>query len=179
MPENAARKPDEIAGDSLIELAQEKVPGKPQLPQPESAKPPSGLGQKLSKLKPLLPVLSRGLSLVDHGAVQVLAQVLNMVSGTGPAHADSYKKLDRALAEVDESHRELRLTIQDQSIELKRIEDQLALVRHTAECTAAAHEDLVEDVKSLSNFVRIVGVGLAILLILLVVLTSLLLARHH
>jgi ABC-type transporter Mla subunit MlaD len=178
MPPNPAKKPHEIAGDSLIELAQKKVPEKAQLPAPEESKPRVSFAQKLGKLKPLLPILSGGLRMIDHGAVQALAQVLNVIGGTGPAQTAAHEELEHALAEMDASHRELRLTVQDQSVELKRIEDQLALVRQTAERSATAHEELAEDVKSLSNLVRTVGAGLAILLILLIILTGFLLVRR-
>jgi cell division protein FtsX len=62
---------------------------------------------------------------------------------------------------------------------MKRIEDQIVLLRQTAERNATEHAELVEDVKSLGNLVRTMGAGLAILLIVLIVLTSLLLSRHH
>jgi septal ring factor EnvC (AmiA/AmiB activator) len=179
MPPDAAKKPHEIAGDSLIELAQKKAPEKPQLPAPEESKPRASFAQKLGKLKPLLPILSGGLRMIDHGAVQALAQVLNVMGGARPAQTAAREELEHALAEMDASHRELSLTVQDQNVELKRLEDRLALLQQTAERSATAHEELAEDVKSLSNLVRAVGAGLAILLILLIILVSLLLARHR
>ena len=65
------------------------VPGKKSDPEDDERKQ-SREGAKRSKtgllqsLKPLLPVLSSGLRLVDHGAVQALAHLLSLVDGHPP-----------------------------------------------------------------------------------------------
>jgi hypothetical protein len=185
MPEKtAAKQPHEVAGDRLIELASKKPVYEGSKPPAEAAiqkaQPPrTGLFQKLSKLKPLLPILSGGLRMVDHGAVQAVAQLLNFVDGSSAAQAAAHEDLHHGLAEIQTSHRELRLQVQDQTVEMKRIEEQIMLLRQTAERNASEHSELVEDVKSLGNLVRSIGAALAILLVVLITLTGLLLARHH
>jgi len=178
-----AKQSHELAGDHLIEMAQKKAPAQePQLPQQalvEVKKPRAGVLQKLGKLKPLLPILSGGLRMVDHGAVQALAQLLNFVDGGSVGPSAAQEELHQGLTEIQTGHRELRVQVQDQTVEMKRIEDQIVLLRQTAERNATEHAELVEDVKSLGNLVRTVGAGLTILLIVLIVLTSLLLSRHN
>ena len=180
----ATAKPShEVAGDRLIELAQQKASEPKLLPEPEPElikNQRTGVLHKLGRLKPLLPILSGGLRMVDHGAVQALAQLLNLVNGSGAAPSLAHdEELHSGLAEIQTSHRELRLQVQDQTVEMKRIEEQITLLRRTVEQNATEHTELVEDVKALNNLVRTIGAGLAILLIVLITLTALLLSRHH
>lgn len=174
----------ELTEDRPLEQAQKKpLTQEPKLlPEKISAqndqKSRTGVLQKLGRLKPLLPVLSSGLRMVDHGAVQALAQLLHIVDGGSATQSVAAEELHHSLAEIEANHRELRLQVQDQTVEMKRIEEQLTLLRQSAERTATEHAELVEDVKSLGNLVRTIGAGLAILLIVLITLTGLLLARH-
>ena len=178
-------KPHETAGDHLIEIAQKKAPAPEPKPAAEEIslaeikKTRPGLLQSLGKLKPLLPILSGGLRLVDHGAVQALAQLLSLADGTSASQSAAQEELHQGLAEIQASHRELHLQMQDQTVEMRRIEDQLTLLRQTVERNATEHAELVENVRSLGNLVRIIGTGLAILLVILITLTVLLLSRHH
>jgi hypothetical protein len=186
MPDRTATaKPHEIAGDRLIEMAQKKAaapPPKPpadELSLAELKKPRSGLLQSLGKLKPLLPILSGGLRMVDHGAVQALAHLLNVASGAGASQMAVQEELHQGLEEIQTSHRELHLQVQDQTVEMQRIKDQITLLRQTIERNDTEHAELVDNVRSLRNLVRFVGAGLAILLVILIALTAVLLTRHH
>jgi chromosome segregation ATPase len=181
---STAKPPHEVAGDRLIEIAQKKAPAAASKATAddtsltETKKPRAGLLQSLGKLKPLLPILSSGLRMVDHSAVQALAQLLNFASGNSPAQSAAQEELHQGLAEIQASHRDLNLRVQDQTVEMRRIEDQITLLRQSVERNATEHTELVEDVKSLSNLVRIIGAGLAILLVILITLTVLL-SHHH
>jgi hypothetical protein len=184
MPERTA-KPHEVAGDRLIEIAQKKAPApEPTAPKSEVSlaevkKPRAGLLQSLGKLKPLLPILSGGLRMVDHGAVQALAQLLNFASGGGASQTAVQEELHHGLSELQQGHRELHLQVQDQTVELQRIKDQITLLRQTIERNDTEHAELVDDVRSLRNLVRFVGAGLAVLLVVLITLTAVLVTRHH
>ncbi len=183
MPDRTATaKPHEIAGDRLIEMAQKKAEPKPPVAEvslAEVKKTRSGLLQSLGKLKPLLPILSGGLRMVDHGAVQALAQLLSMASGAGGSQVAVQEELHHGLAEIQTSHRELHLQVQDQTVEMQRIKDQITLLRQTVERNATDHAEAAKNVRSLSNLVRVIGAGLAILLVILITLTAVLLTRHH
>ena len=180
----AAKSSHELAGDRLMELAQQKVPIPDQKLLPEKTSPQdekkshAGLLHALGRLKPMLPVLASGLRMVDHGAVQAVAQLLNFVDGGAGGQSAAKEELHQGLAEIDAGHRELRLRVQDQTVEMKRIEEQITLLRQTSERNETEHTELVNHVKSLNSLVRTIGAGLAILLILLITLVGLLLARH-
>jgi hypothetical protein len=186
MPDRTANaKPHEVAGDRLIEIAQKKSPTpEPKPPAEEISlaevkKPRPGLLQSLGKLKPLLPILSGSLRMVDHGAVQALAHLLHLASGASASQTAAQEELHQAIAEIQSGHRELHLQVQDQTVEMQRIKDQITLLRQSTERNATEHAELVENVRSLSNLVRIIGAGLAILLVILITLTAVLLTRHH
>lgn len=183
---STAKAPHEVAGDRLIEIAQRKAPAaaeskatKGEVPAAEGKKPRAGLLQGLGKLKPFLPILSGGLRMVDHGAVQALSHVITLAAGTGATSSAAQKEHDQALAEIQSTHRELHLQVQDQTVEMQRIEDQLLILRQTAERNASEHAKLVKNVAALGNLVRLIGAGLAVLLIILITLIILLAAHHR
>jgi chromosome segregation ATPase len=190
MPDRTAtaKRPDAASSATkgpLIEIGTPKT--SPAEAKPEADKvslaevkrPRASVLQVLGKLKPLLPILSGGLRLVDHGAAQAVAQLLNFASGADTAQSASQEELHHELAEIQSSHREIHLQVQDQTVEMQRIKDQITLLRQTVERNATEHAELVADVKSLGNLIRALGAGLAILLVVLIALTAVLLTRHH
>lgn len=182
---STSKQPHELAGDRLIEIAQKKhlpegpaAPAKPTATE-EAKAPRTTVFQKLSKLKPLLPILSGGLRLVDHGAVQVVAQLLSFVDGSNATQSAAQEELHHGLSEIQTSHSELRLLVQDQTVEMRRIEEQITRLRETAERNATEQVELVEDVKALGNLVRTIGAAVSILLVILILLTGFLLVHRQ
>lgn len=187
MPDTTAttKTPHEIAGDHLIEIAQKKAPEPEVKPRTEEValvpakKPRAGFLQGLGKLKPLLPILSGGLRLVDHGAAQAVAQLLYLAGGTAPSQAAAEEELQEGLAEIQSSHRDLHHQVQDQTVELQRVQDQITLLRETVERNAAEQADLIHKIRSLNHLVRIAGAGLMVLLVILIALVVYLIASRH
>jgi hypothetical protein len=183
MAEKTEKSSHKLAGDRLIAIARKKSPA-PEIEaalssSPKEAKiPRTTIFQKLGKLKPLLPVISSGLRMVDHGAVQAIAQLLHFVDGSTAAQAAAHEDLEHGLAEVQASHRELSLQVQGQTVEVKRLEEQIVRLRQTLERNATDHAELAQDVKSLGTLVRTIGAGLGVLLIVLILLTLMLLAHR-
>src|SRR5262249_2400328 len=97
--------------------------------------------------------------------------------GTSTQQPADQEELQQGLAEMQSTNRELHLQLQDHTVEIQRIEDQIAMLRQSVERTAAEHAKLVENVHSLSNLIRLFGAGLAILLIVLIVFAVLLLTH--
>jgi uncharacterized phage infection (PIP) family protein YhgE len=171
-----------IINDQLVEMpVAESEPAEEELSLVEVKKRrvSSGLLHGLSKLKPLLPLLSGGLRLIDHGAAQTVAHLLNLADTSGTTSAAVQDELHQGLAEIQSGHRELHLQVQDQAVGMQRIEEQITLLRQTTERHTTEHADLVDKVSSLNNLVRVMGVGLAILLVILITLVALLLTRHQ
>lgn len=179
MPEkNVTAEPMENSKDRLIEVAKKKLPAD-EASLPETKKTRAGLLQSLGKLKPLLPILSGGLRMVDHVAFQALAQLVNLATGASATVSAAQEELHQGLSEIQSNHRELHLQVQDQTVELRRIEDQVTLLRQSVERHATEQSQLAENVRSLGNLIRILGAGLIILLAVLITLTAVLLVRRR
>jgi len=185
----APAQTEKDTGDQLIELPKKptvlegptlegSMAPKEEVSLVEVKKRRSGLLQSLGKLKPLLPVLSSGLRMVDHGAVQALAHLLNLAEGPSGASNAAHEGLQHGLAEIESNHHALHLQVQAQTVEVQRLEDQITLLRETVERDASRHEELAEKVRSLGNLVRVASAGLAILLVILITLAVLVLTRH-
>jgi len=71
---------------------------------------------------------------------------------------------------------EIRTTVQDHTLQLKRMDEQLGLIRESLESKSSG-SDLVENVESMNKLVRIVGAGLGGLVLVLILLVAILLAH--
>ncbi|HEU4983606.1 MAG TPA: hypothetical protein VFT88_13065 [Acidobacteriaceae bacterium] len=71
---------------------------------------------------------------------------------------------------------EIRTTVQDHTLQLKRMDEQLGRIRESLE-SKSSDSDLVENVESMSRLVRIVGAGLGGLVLVLILLVAILLAH--
>ncbi|HET8638184.1 MAG TPA: hypothetical protein VFL96_15145 [Acidobacteriaceae bacterium] len=71
---------------------------------------------------------------------------------------------------------EIRTTVQDHTLQLKRMDEQLGRIRESLESKSSG-SDLVENVESMSKLVRIVGAGLGGLVLVLILLVAILLAH--
>lgn len=109
--------------------------------------------RSLLQLRVLLPYLSRLVPLLDGTAAQSHAQT---------------QEIQHGLAEVQTGHRELRGYFQDQTLQLRRVEEQLERVREATERNTLEQQELIEDLKSAAGTVRF----LAILVILLLLSVS-------
>jgi hypothetical protein len=135
----------------------------------------SSMWKTLQQLKGVLPYLSRLLPLLD-------ARILPLLDLVGLGHAQNSglslslsKELREDVTSIQGGQNDIRLALQDQSLEIKRLEDEIALLRQAAEKNAVEHARLVEDVKSVAAWVRATGAGLAILLLVLIVMVGVLL----
>ncbi len=73
---------------------------------------------------------------------------------------------------------EIRTTVQDHTLQLKRMDEQLGRIRESLE-SRSSDSDLVENVESMNKMVRIVGAGLGALVLVLILLVAILLAHGH
>lgn len=135
----------------------------------------SSMWKTLQQFKGVLPYLSRLLPLLD-------ARILPLLDLVGLGHAQNSglslslsKDLREDVTSIQGSQQDIRVALQDQSLEIKRLEDEIALLRQAAEKNAVEHARLVEDVKSVAAWVRASAAGLAILLLVLIVMVGVLL----
>jgi hypothetical protein len=68
---------------------------------------------------------------------------------------------------------EIRTTIHDHSLQLKRMEEQLTRIRESVDSKSADSDDLMDSVESTVKMVRMIGIGLGALLIVLIIMVGL------
>jgi chromosome segregation ATPase len=78
--------------------------------------------------------------------------------------------LEDGLAELQTGHRELRDQVMEQNSSLKRVEDQLEMVREATDRNTLEQQELLEDLKTVSNKVNTFAFVALVLLAVSVVL---------
>jgi len=156
-------------GSSSVEASGPSTPSAGQSPiapiDPNA--PKSGFQRAIDAVRSTLPLVQRLLPLLDGNFATAISALV--APQPHPAHPPTPVKVDlepveRGLAEVRTSHRELRTQVQEQGTSLKRVEDQ----------------ELVEDLRSVGSRVNIFAiVGLVLLAISLVLNVFLLVQLQH
>ena len=171
LPHEAA--PDSLAADRLIELAADKKQTKALVAQIPKETDRKSVWKALQQLKAVLPYLSRLLPLLD-------ARLLPLLELVGIGHAQSAslsKEVREQLAALQSGRQETRLALQDQALEIKQLEDQIARLREASEKSQLEQTRLAESVKSLRSLLLTAGAGLAVLTTILIVMVAVLLGR--
>lgn len=75
----------------------------------------------------------------------------------------------QSVSALESSHRDLRLAVQDQTVEIKRIEETIVKAREATERNAVEVTELAEDVRSMRSLVK---TGITILVLLFVTLIA-------
>jgi hypothetical protein len=158
--------------DRLIDLASSPQPAPVIALQSAAANPKQEarnpkdhpMRKLLLQLTPLLPYLARLLPLLD----------INIGSAPNPTLSNEVRQ---AAARIHAIQREMDIAAQDQAVQLKRLEEELARLHAVSEKHAAAQAKLVDTLDSIGRLVRLSAAGLGILLAVLIVMTAVLLAR--
>jgi hypothetical protein len=141
----------------------------PGQPPAASDAPKSGLHRALDAIRSTLPLVQKILPLIDGNfATAVGALMAPHTHPTPPpppvVHVD-LEPMERGLAEVRNSHRELRGQVQEQVTTLKHVEDQLERVREATDRNTLEQQELVEDLRSVGSRVSILAILCLVLLI--------------
>lgn len=136
------------------------------LPAPAAADEPSGLTRAISAFRAALPLVQRLLPLLDGN---IATAVVNLFA-PHPHAAPPPPKVDLApvengLAELQTQHRNLRDQVMEQSTSLKRVEDQLGMVREATDRNTLEQRELLEDLKGFRKKVKVAGMVAAIIVI--------------
>jgi len=145
-------------------------PGRALASQPEAAfsgdQPSSGLQRAVNALRMALPLVQRVIPMLEGNVANTVAKVLaqHPHPQTPPPPPVNLVPLENGLAELQAEHRELRNQVIEQNSSLKRVEDQLDMVREATDRNTLEQQELLEDLKSVGNKVNIVAlVGLGLL----------------
>ena len=148
--------------------------------QPAAAQP-SGLQRALNLLRVAIPFVQKVLPLLDGNFGTVVSNMLAPAPPPPPpAPAPPTVDLapfEKGLAEIQAQHRDLREQFQEQNSSLKRVEDQLELVREATDRNTLEQQELLEDLKTVGNKVNLVAI-IAIGLLGISVVVNMLLFLH-
>jgi hypothetical protein len=101
-------------------------------------------------LKMALPFVQKILPLLDGNIGTAVSNVLAPHQHqTAPAPPVDLEPLEDGLAELKTQHRELRSQIVEQNTSLKRVEDQLEMVREATDRNTLEQQELLEDLKAI------------------------------
>ncbi|MFZ0662152.1 MAG: hypothetical protein WAM66_05625 [Acidobacteriaceae bacterium] len=124
----------------------------------------------LLRLGAVLPWVARALPALEAGA---LGAPISDAAAPGVAQETRQDVAGLRLVQY-----EIRTTVQDHSMQLKRMEEQLTRVRESMESQSSASTDLADSVRSMTKLVRLAAMGLGGLLAVLIVLVAVMAAHH-
>jgi hypothetical protein len=163
-----------LGGSSaLTEGLTHKTPPGRALPGASSASgdDPSSMQRAMGILKQAAPFVARLLPLLDGNFATALASVFAPRGHTPPPTVSvDLTPVHHQLSELQEQQNELRSAVQDQTTGMKRVEDQLEMVREATDRNTLEQQELIEDLKAMGSKVNLVAAGLSALLLLSVIM---------
>jgi hypothetical protein len=140
-----------------------------------AATPPlSGLRRAVDALRRVLPIAQRILPLLDGNIPTVLSHLLSPPFAPPPPTVN-LAPIETRLTALQAQHRELRNQVQEQNATLKRVENQLEVVREATERNTQEQQELFEDLKSVGNKVNLFALVAVTLLAISIILNAVLL----
>ena len=164
LPIGSARHP--ISSPALGNRIQAPPPGRA-LPGSTSGEEPSGAQRAMNVLRNVMPLVQRLLPLLEGNVLTAISNVLTPRPQAPPLPPKvDLAPLESSLAELQTQHRGLREQVMEQNASLKRVEDQLEMVREATDRNTLEQQELLEDLKIFSGKVKVVAViGIGVLVI--------------
>ena len=146
---------------------------------PAAGEEPSSLQRAAAMLRSALPFVQRLLPLLDGNIATTVSSLLapRAHPQTPPQAKLDLAPIEDGLAELQTQHQNLRDQVMEQNTSLKRVEDQLEMVREATDRNTLEQQELLEDLKAFGNKVKIVVV-LALVLVAVGFLMTLALFLH-
>ena len=120
---------------------------------------PSGIQRAVSALRAALPFVQRILPLLDGNIGTAVSNILtphhHPPPPPPPAPVVNLAPIQDGLIELQTQHRELRDQVLEQNSSLKRVEDQLEMVREATDRNTLEQQELLEDLKVVGNKVNV------------------------
>jgi hypothetical protein len=176
-----ATSPDQP--DKPLALGRGLPPAESSLAQlPPDAELPSGVQKFVNAVRATLPFIQRILPLLDGNIGTAVSNL--MAPPAQPAHRPApppppvdIAPLEEGISSLQTQQRELRTQIVEQNTSLKRVEDQLEMVREATDRNTLEQQELLEDLKGIGNKVNIFAM-VALLLLVVSVMVNVILYLH-
>jgi hypothetical protein len=124
----------------------------------------------MNALKQAMPFVQRLLPLIDGHVGTAVANMLTarqqQQQAPPPAPEVDLTPVQNQISDLQLQHTELRATVQEQTTGLKRVEDQLEMVREATDRNTLEQQELIEDLRAMGGKVNLVAVLLALLLVI-------------
>jgi hypothetical protein len=147
---------------------------------------PTGVQRVVNAVRATLPFIQRILPLLDGNIGTAVSNFMapSPFSATPPSHRPAPQPppvnlapLEEGISSLQTQQHELRTQIADQNTSLKRVEDQLEMVREATDRNTLEQQELLEDLKSIGNKVNIFAM-VALLLLVVSVMVNVILYLH-
>jgi len=160
-------------------LAAVPPPGRALVSPAAPAEQPSSLQRAVNALCQALPFVQRLLPLLDSNVTSAVSSMLapRPLSTAPPPPPVSLAPIENGLAELRTQQCDLRDQVVEQNASLKRVEDQLEMVREATDRNTLEQQELLEDLKTVSNKVNAVAL-VAMALLLVAILLNVVLYLH-
>jgi hypothetical protein len=168
LPMGTGRRP--IVPQSAGSRVSSSPPGRA-LPGSASGEESSGAQRAINLFRTVMPIVQRLLPLLEGNVLTAVSNVLTpRPQAPPPAPKVDLVPLESGLAELQTQHRGLREQVAEQNTSLKRVEDQLEMVREATDRNTLEQQELLEDLKLFSGKVKIfavIGIGVLVIGIVL------------
>ena len=168
----AARPPVQAAPGEAPRVAPAPPPGRTLTSSTSAAEEqPSNVQRAVSALRLALPFVQKLLPLLDGNLATTVANILSPhPQPQAPAHPVDLAPLEDGLAELHNQQRDLRSQLVEQNTSLKRVEDQLEMVREATDRNTLEQQELIEDLKGVGNKINLVVLVVLSLLVFSILL---------
>jgi hypothetical protein len=164
LPMGSGRRPasSPVAGNR----APAPPPGRA-LPAKTGGEEPSGVQRAMSAFRTVMPIVQRLLPLLEGNVLTAISNVLTpRPQAPPPGPKVDLAPLESSLTELQTQQRGLREQVIEQNAALKRVEDQLEMVREATDRNTLEQQELLEDLKLFSGKVKVVAaIGIGVLVI--------------
>ena len=112
----------------------------------------------MSALRAALPFVQKILPLLDGNFGTAVSNILSPhhhAPPPPPPPSVNLAPIEDGLAELQTQHSELRNQVVEQNASLKRVEDQLEMVREATDRNTLEQQELIEDLKGVGNKVKL------------------------
>ena len=139
---------------------------------------PYGIQRVINAVRSSLPFIQRILPLLDGNVGTVVSNLMAPPHRPAPPPPPvNLAPLEEGISSLQAQQHELRAQIADQNTSLKRVEDQLEMVREATDRNTLEQQELLEDLKGIGNKVNIFAM-VALLLLVVSVMVNVILYLH-
>jgi len=147
------------SGEGGVKRLTPPPPGRALGSEPAAAEESSSVQRTVSLLRAALPFVQRLLPLLDGNIASTVSNLLvprHRPQAPPPSAKLDLVPIEDGLAELQTQHQNLRDQVMEQNNSLKRVEDQLEMVREATDRNTLEQQELLEDLKAFGNKVKIV-----------------------